>query len=187
VSKSNAKIGVQKASVAEAFLGGYAYEDHDGNCVQSEAVTLTDACGNEVLGPRPSSSSIPVVETSLPSTLQLGKEYPISAFAVLVLPANAFRVTGLVQNTGDANIRVGPAGVTATTGYRLVPNQTIIYGEPNINKDDIWAIREGSVDSVAFAEEETIAISESASNLRPGPCTNPHHRHTCDDDDEAVA
>src|SRR5438105_1080985 len=109
--KSNANIAVQKASAAAALLGGYAYEDINGDCVQSEAVTLTDACGNEILGPRPANNSIPVVETTLPSTLQAGKEIPVTAAAVLVVPANPFRVTALVQNTGGGNLRVGAAGV----------------------------------------------------------------------------
>jgi len=171
--RSNAKVAVQKATVADAFLAGYEYDDTEGCKVQSEAVTLTDACGNEVLGPRSAATSIPVVETSLPSTLQAGHETPVGAVAVLVIPANAFRSTGLVQNTGGANLRVGAAGVTPSTGYRLVPNQTIIYGEPNVNKDDIWAIREGALNSVAFAQEETIAISESAGAINPDPCPDP--------------
>jgi hypothetical protein len=180
-SRTNAKIAVQKATNADAFLGGYEYDDADGCAVQSEAVTLTDACGNEVLGPRPAATSIPVVETSLPSTLHLGKEYPIGAVATLVIPANLHREAGLVQNTGNANIRVGPAGVTPTTGYRLVPNQTIIYGEPNVNKDAIWAIREGGVDSIAFAQEETIAIGESAGAIEPPPCRAKHDHHQHDE------
>lgn len=167
---TNAKIAVQKAVVADAFLGGYSYEDAEGDCVQSEAVTLTDACGKEILGPRPAATSIPVVETSLPSTLQAGKEFTVTAAPVLVLAANGFRVTGLVQNTGSANVRVGAAGVTPTTGYRLVPNQTIIYGEPNVNKGEIWAVREGASDSVVFAQEETVVISESPSAIDPPPC-----------------
>lgn len=177
--KSNAKIAVQKASLVDALLGGYEYEDTNKSCVQSSAVTLTDACGNEVLGARPANNSIPVVETSLPSTLQAGKEVAVSAAAVLIIPANPFRVTALVQNTGSANLRVGAKGVTATTGYRLLPNQTIIYEEPNVNKDEIWAIREVAVDSVAFVQEETVVISESATLIDPdcNPC----------DDNKAVA
>lgn len=168
----NAKIAVQKATTADAFLGGYAFEDTHGDCVQSEAVTLTDACGKEVLGPRPAATSIPVVETSLPSTLQAGRELPVTGTRVLVIPANPFRTTGIVQNTGSANVRVGIAGVTPTTGYRLVPNQTIIYSEPNVNKDAIWAVREGVSDSVVFVQEETIAISESASVVDPSTCAD---------------
>jgi hypothetical protein len=134
------------------------YEFLDGaDCVESEAVTLTDSAGNEVLGPKSDAESIPVVVALQPSTLQLGHETTVTGTAALVLPGNALRAAGLVQNTGNANIRVGPAGVTPTTGYRLVPNQTIIYGQPNVNLDDIWAIREGATDSVAFAQEETVA------------------------------
>jgi hypothetical protein len=165
---SNAKIAVQKAAVAEAFLGGYEYLDEAGDAVQSEAVTLTDGCGNEVIGPKPPDKSIPVVVATQRSKLHLGHETPVSDEAVIVLAKNHRRVTGLVQNTGNANIRVGPAGVGPTTGYRLVPNQTIIYYEPHVDKDDIWAVREGAVDSVAFGQEETAR----------------HHDDHHDDDDD---
>lgn len=152
---SNAKIAVQKAAIAEAFLGGYEYGDINGDTVQSEAVTLTDGSGNEVIGPKPAAESIPVVVASLPSDLQLGRETPVTAVAVVVLAANGLRVTGIVQNTGNANIRVGPVGVTPTTGFRLIPNQTILYEEPNIYNGDVWAVREGAFDSIAFGQEVT--------------------------------
>ena len=180
---SNAKIGVQKATNAETFLAGYAYVDEAGECVQSEAVTLTDSCGNEVLGPKPAASSIPVVATSLPSTLHLGEEIAVSSAAVLLIDANPNRTTALVQNTGSANIRVGPAGVTASTGLRVVPNQTVFYEEPNVNKDAIWGIREGTSDSVAFVQEETTVIADSATAITPPSCpTCKRKRHECECD-----
>lgn len=154
---SNAKIAVQKAAVAEAFLGGYEYVDVNGDVVQSEAVTLTDRHGSEIIGSRPADESLPVAVAVQHSKLHLGHETPVTDVAAIVLHENHRRVTGLVQNTGIANIRVGPEGVTPTTGYRLVPNQTIIYGEPHVDTADIWAVREGAVDSIAFAQEETRA------------------------------
>ena len=141
------------------------------DCVESEAVTLTDSAGNEVLGPKIDKEALPVVVSLQASTLQSGHETAVSAVAVLVIPANPMREAGLVQNTGTANIRVGAAGVTPTTGYRLVPNQTIIYGQPNVNQDDIWAIREGSIDSVAFAQEETVAWPSAGPPGEPCPPT----------------
>lgn len=152
---SNAKIAVQKATIAEAFLGGYQYPDVHGDVVQSEAVTLTTSYGDELLGPKPAAESIPVVVATLPSDLQLGHETVVTDVAVVVLSANALRVTGIVQNVGNANIRIGPLGVTPTTGYRLIPNQTILYEEPNIYNGDLWAVREGATDSIAFGQEVT--------------------------------
>jgi hypothetical protein len=169
VTQPNSFVAVNKASTPTTQkLASYEFLDDKGECVESEAVTLTDAAGNEVLGPKADTDALPVVVALQPSTLQLGHETPVSAIAVLVLPANAMRECGLVQNTGGANIRVGPAGVTATTGYRLVPNQTILYVQPNVNLDAIWAIREGAGDSVAFAQEETITWPGPESP--PVPC-----------------
>ena len=58
-----------------------------------------------------------------------------------------------------------------------MPNQTIIYDEPYINKDDVWAIREGASDSIAFGQEETATRSSSHS----GNSENNDDDH--DDDD----
>ena len=85
----------------------------------------------------------------------------------------------LVQNTGDANIRVGPEGVTPTTGYRLVPNQTIVYGQPNVNQGAIWAIREGATDSIAFSQEEVVAWPSAGPPVVPCPSCR-HKDCECD-------
>jgi hypothetical protein len=84
-----------------------------------------------------------------------GTETPVGAVAVLVLVGNALRTGAIVQNTGAANIRVGVAGVTATTGIRLTPNDSLLLNMPFCPPDALWAIREGAIDSVAFAAEET--------------------------------
>jgi hypothetical protein len=178
VAQPNSYVEVNKATTQGGKkLATYEFLDDGANCVESEAVTLTDSAGNEVLGPKPDTEALPVVVALQASTLQLGHETAVSAAAVLIIPANPMREAGLVQNTGTANIRVGPAGVTPTTGYRLVPNQTIIYGQPNVNLDDIWAIREGAVDSVAFAQEETVAWPGGGPPVVPCPPVRDH----CDD------
>jgi hypothetical protein len=174
VAQPNSFVEVNKATTpSKKNLATYEFLVEDAKseavCVESEAVTLTDSAGNEVLGPKADTDALPVVVALQASTLQLGHETPVSAVAVLVLPANPMREAGLVQNTGSANIRVGPAGVTVTTGYRLVPNQTILYIQPNVNQDAIWAIREGAIDSVAFAEEETIAWPGAEPPVVPCP------------------
>lgn len=168
VAQPNSFVQVNNPTTLGKKLATYEFLD-GADCVESEAVTLTDSAGNEILGPKSKAESIPVVVALQPSTLQSGHEMPVTAVAVIVLSANATRETGLVQNTGNANIRVGAAGVTATTGFRLVPNQTIIYGQPNVNLDDIWAIREGVTDSVAFAQEETVAWPSGGPPVVPCP------------------
>jgi hypothetical protein len=79
----------------------------------------------------------------------------VGVLAVSILPANPARVSAVVQNTGTANIRVGVAGVTATTGIRVLPNGTVTYQNPNCPPGELFAIREGGVDSIAFVVEET--------------------------------
>lgn len=86
-------------------------------------------------------------------TLLPGTETPVSSVAVEVLAANASRTTAIIQNVGGANIRVGPAGVTATTGTQLTPGATMIFEAPEIVTEAIFAIREGSIDSIALGQE----------------------------------
>lgn len=88
-------------------------------------------------------------------TLANGTETPVGAAAVSILAANANRKTAIIQNTGVANIRVGVTGVTATTGFRLQPNESIIYDMPFVPTQAIFAIREGAISSTAFAQEIT--------------------------------
>ena len=140
------------------------YEFLEGSdVVESEAVTLTDANGDEVIGAKPMAESLPVTfatdqtplaVTSAPSTLEPGGETAVSNVAVLVLAANPLRTSAIVQNTGTANIRVGAPGVTTTSGLRLIPNAIAEYGAPGVYQGELWAIREGGADSVAFAQEE---------------------------------
>lgn len=168
MTQPNSFVQVNNATTPGKKLATYEFLDGE-DCLESEAVTLTDSEGNEVLGPKIMTESVPVVVALQASTLLPGKETPVTAAAVKVLSANPMREAGLVQNTGNANIRVGAAGVTATTGYRLVPNQTIIYGQPNVNQDEIWAIREGAVDSVAFSQEETVPWPGEGPSAAPCP------------------
>jgi hypothetical protein len=112
--------------------------------------------------PVPISGTIAVTQSTSPwvvsqqsGTITNGAETAISTVAVQVLAANANRKKYFVQNTGVANIRVGTTGVTATTGARVVPNGSLLFEMPNCPTQAIFAIREGSVDSIAFAEEVT--------------------------------
>lgn len=104
--------------------------------------------GIVVVGP------IAVDIVSMPTaTLANGVETVVGAVAVSILPANAARKTAVIQNTGTANIRVGVVGVTAVTGLRIVPNGVAIYDMPFVAIQELFAIQEGSVGSIAFAQE----------------------------------
>jgi len=167
----NSSVAVNEATKPGKHLATYEFFDDKGCPIESEAVTLTDGLGNELLGPQEPSRSVPVVVAEQTSILQLGQETVVGSTAVQLLHANHHRVMGLVENTGGANIRVGPRGVTATRGYRLQPNCTIIYALPRIYRGEIWAISEGA-DSIAYAEEEIAARPEHHHDKH-----EPHEHH----------
>lgn len=104
--------------------------------------------GVVVVGP------ISVDIVSMPTaTLANGVETAVGPVAVSILPANPARKTAIIQNTGSADIRVGIAGVTAATGLRVVPNGVVIYDMPFVAVQELFAIQEGAIGSVAFAQE----------------------------------
>lgn len=89
------------------------------------------------------------------STFNNGAETAVSSVAIQILAANASRKGALFQNTGANNIRVGAAGVAATTGVRLVAGAILIFSAPFDPTSAVFAIREGGSDSIAFAMELT--------------------------------
>lgn len=122
------------------------FETTDGgsNVVHSEAVVPVDA-----------GTGAPLELFAAPHGLQNGEETAVSGVAVIVLAANAARVGALLQNLGLANIRIGAAGVTSGTGIQLRPGGTMALEPPFLPMGDIYAIRESSVDSIAYAAEVT--------------------------------
>lgn len=95
------------------------------------------------------------VTTGRTGIITNGAETAVAGVAVSVLAANTARKKYIIQNTGLANVRVGVAGVTATTGFRLVPDGSMIIEMPNCPTQDIFAIREGATSSTVFAQEVT--------------------------------
>lgn len=93
------------------------------------------------------------VTTGRNGSIANGAETAVAAVAVSILAANTARKKYIVQNTGTANIRVGVTGVTATTGFRLVPGGSMVIEMPNCPTNAIFAIREGATSSIAFAQE----------------------------------
>ena len=84
-------------------------------------------------------------------TLANGAQTAVSSTAVQILAANANRKGLVIQNVGAANMRVGITGVTATTGLKLEPGQT--WEPPAAPTNAIFAIRDGSTDTTALAQE----------------------------------
>lgn len=147
----------------------------------SEAVTLTTSEGRELRGLQHPSRSLPVVVADQPEKLHNGEEKAVGAHAVKLLDENHARLTALVQNTGGANIRVGVRGVTAKTGLRLVPNAVEIFTIPDVYRGEIWAIREGHHDSVAFAQQTTATVHR---HHVQGHEHEHEHDRECEDDDD---
>lgn len=85
-------------------------------------------------------------------TLGNGIETAVSNVAISVLAANPARKAAIIQNVGSDDIRVGVAGVTATTGIRLRPNRSLVLSSPYIHTGDVFAIRE-TTDSIVLAQE----------------------------------
>jgi hypothetical protein len=102
-------------------------------------------------------SPVPVTFSAASAALQNGAETVVDATVggVQLIAANANRKGLIIQNTGTENIRVGVAGVTNTTGFRLTPGATASWSGDGTPTTAIFAIREGLVDSIGFAQEET--------------------------------
>lgn len=158
-SKPNSFVQVNTAITPGKKLAMYEFPDpEDGECLQSEAVTLTTGKGAELLGLQVPAQSIPVIVADQPEDLHNGDEKTVGAAAVKLVDKNPIRITAIIQNVGNANIRVGGPGVTNTSGLRLIPNAIEIFTVPDVYKGEIWAIREGASDSVAFSQETTATI-----------------------------
>lgn len=87
------------------------------------------------------------------SALSNGVETAVAGTAVQVLAANTSRKGAIIQNTGVANVRIGITGVTATTGFRLIPGQSATLKKPFVETSAVFAIREGAISSTVFAQE----------------------------------
>lgn len=94
-----------------------------------------------------------IIDGGATADLQPGNEFAISGVAVLVLAANPNRKKLIIQNTGLANVRIGTATVTATTGTRLIPNGSMLIESPDVPINAIWAIRETGVDTIVLSQE----------------------------------
>lgn len=96
-----------------------------------------------------------IIDGGATADLQPGFETAITGVAVMLLAANPARKKLIIQNTGLANVRIGTAAVTATTGIRLIPNGSMLLESPDTPINAIWAIRETGVDTIVLSQEIT--------------------------------
>lgn len=98
----------------------------------------------------------PVAPSPITGALQAGAEVAVDGTAggVLIFTADSSAKLVVIQNVGAANMRIGPSGVTATTGIRIIPNGDWDFGGV-IPTTNIYAIREGAVNTIALAQKMT--------------------------------
>jgi len=84
-----------------------------------------------------------------------GVETTVTGTAIAILNANVNRTAMIIQNTGAANVRIGVAGVTATTGFRLASGESVTFTNPFVPTATMTAIREGATNTTIFTMEET--------------------------------
>ena len=174
ISATNPSVGTNNAAIpaSSTQVGG-----SDGTNLQAARVFDVDSGGGtqyvlganlrrsaaggsaEVLGQNTMALSLPVTvandQTPNTGTLANGTQTAVGAAAVQIAAANANRKAILIQNLGVSAIRVGIAGVTATTGVRLAQYDVLIFEPPYVVTGAIFAIREGAPDSTALAQEIT--------------------------------
>jgi len=73
----------------------------------------------------------------------------VSNVAVIVAPRNGQRRKVFLVQTSANAVRIGAAGVTASTGYRLGQNERIEIE----STEDVYAIREGGADGTVCGFE----------------------------------
>lgn len=116
--------------------------------------TLASNDGDYTVFQVDSQGKLKVTDTEPQSTgtLNNGVQTIVAAVAVSVLAANPNRKKVIIQNVGNSSVRVGSAGVTASTGVRLLKDGHLLLEMPNCPINEIFAIRE-TANSVVLAQE----------------------------------
>lgn len=95
---------------------------------------------------------MPITQAGAPvATLGAGVQTAVSNAAVKIANANTAARIMLVQNVGSDAMRIGPAGVTATTGFRIAAGVGIVFDAPPVSGGDLYAIRE-TTDTTALVQ-----------------------------------
>lgn len=147
-------LASDQTQLPAALVGG-RLDTNNGAWLGSTAPTVGQkTMANSVPVVFPSDQTIPTSQ-AIAGTLANGAETAVAGSAIQVVAANASRKILLIQNTGVANVRIGITGVTATTGARLEPGKGFIFEMPYCTQQAIFAIREGAISSIVFAQETT--------------------------------
>jgi hypothetical protein len=86
-------------------------------------------------------------------TLNNGLQVTVTGSATSLVAANANRRKLIIQNIGLNPARIGTTGVTATTGMTLPAGGTVIFDMPSCPTNDIFAIRDGLVNTTILVQE----------------------------------
>lgn len=133
----------------------------DGECLKvslcDTTVAVTGTVNTRFLACETDSVSVcidePLEVAYIGGTLNNGVQTSVSSVAIQIVEANVNRKKLIIQNVGNANIRVGTTGVSATTGIRLSPNGVAIFDMPDCPTNAIFAIREGLFNSTVLVQQ----------------------------------
>ena len=97
--------------------------------------------------------SIPVTENQPSTPDAFGTDVTVTTVASTPLPANATRAVLMIQNTGGSVARIGFGFTpTATSGLRLLPNQSFFWSMPWVTTQNIQAITESGTTTLQIQE-----------------------------------
>lgn len=86
------------------------------------------------------------------ASIAAGVQTTVSSSAVQIIAADSTRVGLIVQNVGSVACRVGPSGVTATTGVKVDAGQTLALDGPSTPTNAVYAIRDGASDTTVLTQ-----------------------------------
>lgn len=94
-----------------------------------------------------------VFTTTAGCSITNGAETAVSSVAVQIVASGVGRKGLFIQNNGTGDVRIGATGVTATTGIKLIPGDSIILTGGATPVNAVFAIRSAAVDSIVLAQE----------------------------------
>lgn len=161
---SDSHITVNKATHPGKKVATYRYVDANSDVVESEAVTLTDGTGQEMIGPRIAADSIPVTlatdEAPLPIVPVRCTNTSVTAIAATIVPvellaANPSRLGFTIVNTSTTDtlfVLVSPVGVVSPSFYSVPIAPQSYYEDPVNYVDKVTGIWSGASGSALVTE-----------------------------------
>lgn len=113
--------------------------------------TLTDTNGD--YSPIATDLKGRIFTTTAGCSITNGVETAVSSTAVQIVASGVGRKGLMIQNNGTGDVRIGATGVTATTGIKLIPGDSIILTGGATPVNAVFAIRSAAVDSIVLAQE----------------------------------